>query len=146
MIADIPGLIEGAAEGAGLGVHFLKHLSRTRLLLHLVDMVPIDGSSPADAVRCILAELEKYGHDLAGRERWLVLTKRDLLDDAELAVRRAALLEELGWQGPVFVVSSVARQGLDELIQALARRLDELQAVAPAEAAPDDESYDPMKT
>jgi GTP-binding protein len=146
VIADIPGLIEGAAEGAGLGVHFLKHLSRTRLLLHLVDMVPIDGSSPADAVRCILAELEKYGHDLAGRERWLVLTKRDLLDDAELTVRRAALLEELGWQGPVFAVSSVARQGLDELVQALARRLDELQAEAPAEAVADDESYDPLKT
>ena len=143
VVADIPGLIEGAAEGAGLGTQFLKHLARTRLLLHLVDMAPIDGSAPAQAVRCILAELEKYGRDLAGRERWLVLTKRDLLDEAEVAARKAALVEELGWQGPVFAVSSLARQGLDELIRALARRLHELERPVVDDAA--DVPYDPLK-
>lgn len=77
MIADIPGVIEGAAEGAGLGLQFLKHLSRTRLVLHLVDIAPLDENlNPADEVRQLIAEVEKYGGDLADRERWLVLTKR----------------------------------------------------------------------
>jgi len=148
VIADIPGLIEGAAEGAGLGVQFLKHLSRTRLLLHLVDMAPIDGSSPAEAVRCIVNELEKYGQELSRRERWLVLTKRDLLDDGEFAERRAALLDELGWGGPVFEISSVTRRGLDELVNALARHLEALRAAEPGAAtvADDDEPYDPLRS
>jgi len=146
VIADIPGLIEGAAEGAGLGIQFLKHLSRTRLLLHLVDIAPIDGSSPADAVRCILDEIEKYGRELAERERWLVLTKRDLLDDAEFAARQAALLEEIGWDGPVFAVSSVTRRGLDQLTRALARHLDELQTAPTSTTADDDEPYDPLQS
>lgn len=147
VIADIPGLIEGAAEGAGLGIQFLRHLSRTRLLLHLVDIAPIDGSSPAEAVRCILGELEKYGRDLVGRERWLVLTKRDLLADEEFAARRDALLAELGWRGPVFAVSSVTRRGLDALTAALARHLEALRAAEPgvASAVDDDEPYDPLK-
>ena len=147
VIADIPGVIEGAAEGAGLGVQFLKHLSRTRLLLHLVDMAPMDESSPAEAVRCILAEVEKFGRDLAGRERWLVLTKRDLLDADEFATRQQALLDELGWSGPVFAVSSVARQGLDELVQALAAHLEALRAQeADSVAVGDDEPYDPLQS
>jgi GTP-binding protein len=147
VIADIPGLIEGAAEGAGLGIQFLKHLSRTRLLLHLVDIAPLDEMAPAAAVRCILAEIEKFGAELAGRERWLVLTKRDLLDDAELAERREGLLDALGWQGPVYAISSVTGQGLDELIQALARHLDELRAPQQGAAgAADDEPYDPLNS
>jgi len=147
VIADIPGLIEGAAEGAGLGIQFLKHLSRTRLLLHLVDMAPIDGSSPAESVRSILAEVEKFGRDLAGRERWLVLTKRDLMDEEELAVRREALLSELEWTGPAFAVSSVARQGLDALVQALATRLEELRAEQDSTVVVDEgEPYDPLKS
>jgi GTP-binding protein len=146
VIADIPGLIEGAAEGAGLGIQFLKHLSRTRLLLHLVDIAPADGSSPADAVRCILSEIEKYGHALAERERWLVLTKRDLLDDEALAARREALLREIDWRGPVYEVSSVTRRGLDELVDALARHLEALRrAEHRAAATPDDGPYDPLK-
>jgi len=148
VIADIPGLIEGAAEGAGLGVQFLKHLSRTRLLLHLVDMAPIDGSSPAESVRCIVNELEKYGQELSRRERWLVLTKRDLLADEEFAERRAALLDELGWGGPVFEISSVTRRGLDDLVNALARHLEALRTAEPGAAtvADDDEPYDPLRS
>ena len=146
VIADIPGVIEGAAEGAGLGIQFLKHLSRTRLLLHLVDMAPVDGSSPAESVRCILAEVEKFGHDLAGRERWLVLTKRDLLDEQEFAARQKVLLEELAWTGPVFAISSIARRGLDPLVQALAARLEEQRAEqGDSVAAAEDEPYDPLK-
>lgn len=149
VIADIPGVIEGAAEGAGLGIQFLRHLSRTRLLLHLVDMAPIDGADPAEAVRSILAEVEKFGRDLAVRERWLVLSKRDLLDDAEFAQRRQALLDELGWDGPVFAISSVTRRGLDELVGALATRLDALRAADPVlagdDVATDDQPYDPLK-
>jgi len=147
VIADIPGVIEGAAEGAGLGIQFLKHLSRTRLLLHLVDIAPIDGSSPAESVRCILAEVGKFGRQLAGRERWLVLTKRDLLDPEEFAERQQALLEELKWEGRVFAISSIARQGLDELVQALAHRLEELrEAGLGAAVAADDEPFDPLKS
>jgi len=147
VIADIPGVIEGAAEGAGLGIQFLKHLSRTRLLLHLVDMAPIDGSSPAESVRCILTEVKKFGRHLAERESWLVLTKSDLLQADEFAARRRALLQELDWRGPVFSISSVARQGLDELVQALAHRLDELRlAEQGAAVAAEDEPFDPLKS
>jgi GTP-binding protein len=147
VIADIPGLIEGAADGAGLGVRFLKHLARTRLLLHLVDVAPIDGSSPVDSVRCIMNELDRYGHHLAARERWLVLTKCDLVDADELAERQARLCAELDWQGPLFTVSSVTRQGLDALVKALAARLAELRgAEGAAKAAADDEPYDPLKS
>ena len=144
VIADIPGVIEGAAEGAGLGIQFLKHLSRTRLLLHLVDIAPLDGTAPADAVRGTLAEVEKYGRELVDRERWLVLTKRDLLDDAGVDERRQALLGELGWDGPVFAISSVDRRGLDELVQALATRLEALRRDAAAGVA-DDQPYDPLQ-
>lgn len=145
VIADIPGVIEGAAEGAGLGIQFLRHLSRTRLLLHLVDIAPIDDTDPADAVRCILAEVEKYGHDLASRERWLVLTKRDLLDDEAFAERRQSLLETLDWHGPVFAISSVAKRGLDELVAALARYLEDQRRSENAAAdLDDDQPYDPV--
>ena len=147
VIADIPGVIEGAAAGAGLGIQFLKHLSRTRLLLHLVDVAPLDGASPADAVRGILAEVEQFGRELIARERWLVLTKRDLLDDDEFERRRTALVDELDWSGPVFGISSVTRRGLDALVQALATRLEELhREPSVREAESDQEPYDPLKT
>ncbi|MEZ5454511.1 MAG: GTPase ObgE [Lysobacteraceae bacterium] len=145
VVADIPGVIEGAAEGAGLGIQFLRHLSRTRLLLHLVDMAPMDESSPADAVRCIEAEVEKFGHDLAQRERWLVLTKRDLLDAQEFGARRDTLLKELSWEGPVFAISSITREGLDPLVQALAARLEALRlAEHDQETVAEDAPYDPL--
>ncbi len=148
VIADIPGVIEGAAEGAGLGIQFLKHLARTRLLLHLVDVAPSDGSSASDAVRRTLNEVEKFGQGLAERERWLVLSKSDLLNADDLAHRQAALLRELNWHGPVFAISSVSRQGLDTLVRALSRRLQALREAerqVQTHAGADEEAYDPLK-
>jgi GTP-binding protein len=145
VVADIPGVIEGAAEGAGLGLRFLKHLSRTRLLLHLVDIEPIDGTALVDAVRCIEAEVAKFGHELAARERWLVLSKCDLVDEAEAGRRAEELVEALRWGGPVYRVSSVSRAGLDELLQALSRRLDALRGLEETAAkGPDEAPYDPL--
>lgn len=117
VIADIPGLIEGAAEGAGLGIRFLKHLQRNRLLLHLVDIAPIDGSDPAEQVRALERELASFDSELAKRERWLVLTKIDQLDDEELARRSAEILEALEWSAPWYAISAIAHRGLDRLVQ-----------------------------
>ncbi len=125
VIADIPGLIEGAAEGAGLGIRFLKHLARTRLLLHLVDMAPVDGSDPADAAETILHELEKFSPALTERDRWLVLNKADQLLEDEREERLRAVVERLQWSGPVFVISALEREGTEELSQAIMRYLDE---------------------
>ena len=132
-----------------MGIQFLRHLARTRLLLHLVDIAPLDDQvSPVEAVRSIIAELEKYGADLAQRERWLVLTKTDLLDPAEFVARRDRLVRELGWQGPVYGVSAISGAGLEPLMQALMSRLEALRAdeqvasAAPAEQEP----YDPTRT
>lgn len=145
VIADIPGVIEGAADGAGLGLRFLKHLSRTRLLLHLVDISPIDGTEPAAAVRAIEKEIAEYGRGLAERERWLVLTKRDLLQPDEVAAVQAALVKELGWVGPVFTISAVSRDGLSALMQALAQRLEDLRATESQDQAVAGEvPYDPL--
>lgn len=111
VMADIPGLIEGASEGAGLGIRFLKHLTRTRILLHLVDMAPYDGVEPAEAALSIVRELERFSPTLAQRERWLVLNKSDLLDDETLAQRRSAVLDALQWQGPVYTISAISAKG-----------------------------------
>jgi len=149
VIADIPGVIEGAAEGAGLGLRFLKHLSRTRLLLHLVDAAPIDGSSPSVAVRCIIGELEKYGPELAARERWLVLTKCDLLNEHQRVDQARQLVAELNWEGPVYQISSVTREGLADLVHALVARLEALaarQRLTEGAAATDDVPFDPLKS
>ncbi|MFT6914142.1 MAG: GTP-binding protein [Motiliproteus sp.] len=111
VVADIPGLIEGAAEGAGLGVRFLKHLTRTRILLHLVDMAPWDGVTPAESAKIIINELRKFSPTLAEQERWLVLNKLDLVPEDERESRCQALIDELGWTGPVFRVSAIQKQG-----------------------------------
>lgn len=111
VIADIPGLIEGAAEGAGLGIRFLKHLTRCRLLLHMVDMAPVDESNPVENVRVIANELAKFSPTLAGRDRWLLLNKIDLLPPDEVEARCKAVVDELGWTGPVFRVSALHRDG-----------------------------------
>ena len=103
VIADIPGLIEGASEGAGLGIRFLKHLARTRVLLHLVDMAPLDESSPADAAEVIVNELTRFSPSLAERERWLVLNKADMVMDDERDERVKEVVERLQWEGPVYV-------------------------------------------
>lgn len=129
VMADIPGLIEGAAEGAGLGVQFLKHLSRTSLLLHLVDLSPYsDSADPVADVRTIEAELAKYSAELAGRERWLVLNKLDLLPEDEREARVQALLDALGWQGPVFRVAAISAEGTEPLCWRIMERLDAARA------------------
>ena len=129
VMADIPGLIEGAADGAGLGIRFLKHLSRTRLLLHVVDIAPLDErESPADAVRAISGELGKYSAELAAMPRWLVINKVDLLPAEERAERRQALCDELGWAGPVFEISAATGEGTEALGQAVMQALEKADA------------------
>jgi len=125
VIADIPGLIEGAAEGAGLGIRFLKHLVRTRLLLHLVDVAPFDGSSPAEAVRAIVHELEKFSETLASRPRWLVLNKVDMVAEDDREAHCQAIVDELGWNGPVFRISALSGEGTRPLVQAVMRWIEE---------------------
>lgn len=125
VIADIPGLIEGASEGSGLGTRFLKHLTRTRLLLHLIDMAPIDGTDPVDAATTIINELEKFSPSLLERDRWLVLNKADQLLEEEQQEIKNTIVEKLQWEGPVFIISASERQGTEELAQAVMRYLDE---------------------
>lgn len=127
-IADIPGLIEGAAEGAGLGVRFLKHLSRTGLLLHVVDMFPVDEMAPVDSVRVVEAELVKYSEELAGKPRWLVMNKLDLALEEDARAACDALVAELGWEGPSFRISTVSGEGLKELTWAIMQYLDAQRA------------------
>jgi len=119
VVADIPGLIEGAAEGAGLGVQFLKHLSRTGLLLHLVDVAPLDGSDPVEDVKTIAHELEKFSAELGGRERWLVLNKIDMVPVDEREALCRDMVERLEWRGPVFEISALAKLGTRELVFAI---------------------------
>lgn len=129
VMADVPGLIAGAAEGAGLGIQFLKHLQRTRLLLHLVDIAPIDAEeNPADAFRSITGELSKFSEDLNDKPRWLVINKIDLLPTEEQAQAKDQLVAELGWNGPVFLVSAETGEGTAALGQAVMRELEELDA------------------
>ncbi len=117
VMADIPGLIEGAAEGAGLGIQFLKHLGRTRILLHLVDVSPYGGSGdPIDDARKIIAELGKYSEDLLAKERWLVLNKIDQLPEDEREPRCREIVAGLDWQGPVFHISALSAIGTQELM------------------------------
>jgi GTP-binding protein len=130
VMADIPGLIEGAAEGAGLGIRFLKHLQRTRVLLHLVDIAPPDpDADPVKDARAIAAELRKFSAALASRERWLVLNKLDLLPPDEGEARCAEIVRRLRWKGPLWKISGVTGQGTRELCAALMRRLEEVAAV-----------------
>jgi len=128
VMADIPGLIEGASEGAGLGIQFLRHLQRTGLLLHLVDIAPIDGTDPADVVKAIANELGNFSENLAEKPRWLVINKIDLLTTEDRAAARQKLLEDLAWDGPVFEVSAATGEGTDALGQAIIRELESLQA------------------
>lgn len=117
VMADLPGLIEGAAEGAGLGIRFLKHVSRTGLLFHVVDMAPMDESDPVENAITIANELGKYNEELLKKERWLILNKLDLLPPEEVDKRCNDIVERLQWKGRVFRVSGLAKEGLDFLAQ-----------------------------
>jgi len=131
VIADIPGLIEGAAEGAGLGIQFLKHVARTRLLLHLVDLAPMaEDIDPAAEVRQIEKELKKFDAELLERPRWLVFNKADLLDPEERTKRAKALVRKLKWKGPWFVVSAIAREGTWDVCLKIQDFFDRLKAEA----------------
>ena len=125
VIADIPGLIEGASEGAGLGIRFLKHLTRTRLLLHLVDMMPYDGSTAGENAEVIEQELEKFSPTMAAGDRWLILNKVDLLQEDEVDARCDEVVKHLSWQGPVFRMSGLASQGTKNLCAAIMDYIDE---------------------
>lgn len=136
VIADIPGLIEGAADGAGLGIQFLRHVQRTRLLLHLVDLAPMDGTDPVEQVRAIERELGQFDPDLLTRPRWLVLNKADLLPEDERQARAAEVVGALAWEQPWFVVSALAKQGTWTVAQKVFEFLDS-QRQAALEAAAD---------
>jgi GTPase len=127
VMADIPGLIEGAAEGAGLGIRFLKHLQRTRVLLHLVDISPPDPEAdPVKDAKAIVQELKKFSPELAAKERWLVLNKLDLLPPDEAEKRCKDIIKRLRFKGPILRISGLARQGTDALCQAVMTRLEEI--------------------
>ena len=145
VMADIPGLIEGAAEGAGLGHRFLKHLSRTGLLLHVVDLAPFDETvNPAEEALAIINELRKYDEELYDKPRWLVLNKLDMLDEEEAQERTAAFLEAIGWDYPkpddrfqfdmetprLFQISALAHQGTQELVHQINQYLTEKKRIA----------------
>jgi len=131
VIADIPGLIEGAADGTGLGIQFLKHLQRTRLLLHLVDLAPLDHTiNCAEQVRQLQVELEKFDPGLIHKPRWLVFTKLDLLQPEEAEQKASAVMQELAWQGEWAIVSAAARQGTRELMQRVSDVLLEMDREA----------------
>ncbi|KTB55722.1 Obg family GTPase CgtA [Pseudomonas syringae] len=125
VVADIPGLIEGASDGAGLGIRFLKHLARTRLLLHLVDMAPLDETSAPDAAEVIVRELEKFSPSLAERDRWLVLNKCDQILEEEQEARKQEIVDRLEWTGPVYVISAIAKEGTEQLTRDIMRYLEE---------------------
>lgn len=115
VVADIPGLIEGAADGAGLGIQFLKHLERCRVLLHLIDVDPIDGSDPVENAKIIISELEKYSEKLAQKPRWLVFNKVDLLDAEEAKEKAKAIVEALGWDEDYYMIAAINQEGVKKL-------------------------------
>ena len=125
VIADIPGLIEGAAEGAGLGIRFLKHLARCRILLHLVDVAPYDDTDPAQSARAIIHELEQFSETLANRDRWLVLNKVDLLPDDQREAVCQHIIKELNWTGPVYQTSAISGLGTEVLCQNIMSFIEE---------------------
>ncbi len=135
VVADIPGIIEGAAEGTGLGIQFLKHISRTRLLLHLVDAAPFDESiDPVEEVRTIETEMQHFDPELLDYERWLVLNKIDLLPEAEREARCNDIVQRLNWQGPVFRISAINKQGTQELCYRIMEYLEARRELKETEA------------
>jgi GTP-binding protein len=137
VVADIPGLIEGAAEGAGLGHLFLRHLQRTHLLLHLVDMAPFDDNvDPVAQAKAIVAELKKYDESLYDKPRWLVLNKLDMVPLEEREKRVKDFIKRYKWKGPVFQISALTREGCEGLVQAIYKHVSTLKNVVPPEHDP----------
>ncbi|ART79941.1 Obg family GTPase CgtA [Oceanisphaera avium] len=125
VVADIPGLIAGASEGAGLGIRFLKHLERCRVLLHIVDVLPADGSCPADNAEVIINELNQYSEVVANKPRWLLFNKLDLVLEEEGDAIIEQVIERLDWQGPVFRINAISKEGTKAVTEALMEFLDE---------------------
>ena len=144
VIADIPGIIEGASEGAGLGIQFLKHLSRTELLLHIIDMQPYDGTDPVDEARTIVNELNNFSPELAGKPRWLVLNKSDLLDAEELKTKRDEIVQQLDWQGPIYTISAITKDGTENLAFDIMKQLESAQELEREDEQSSDQAYDPI--
>jgi GTP-binding protein len=143
VMADIPGLIEGAAEGAGLGIRFLKHLQRTRVLLHLVDLAPADpDADPVKDARAIVAELKKFSQELAAKPRWLVINKSDLLPEAEAEKRARAIVRSLRFRGPHFLISAATGRGTRELCEKVMEFLEQQAREARGPASPAEETVD----
>jgi GTP-binding protein len=134
VMADIPGLIEGAAEGHGLGIRFLKHLQRTRLLLHIVDIAPLDPDTDFAAQACaIVVELERFSPELAARPRWLIINKTDLLSEDDVRDRTERVKEALEWKGPVYRISALTRSGTEALAREVMDCLDQMKTSSPGE-------------
>jgi GTP-binding protein len=127
VIADIPGLIEGAAEGAGLGIRFLKHLIRTRLMLHIVDVYPFDESDPAESAMAIANELEKFSPTLAARDRWLVLNKLDMVPEEERDALCESIVKKMAWEGPVYKIAAINGDGTKQLCHDIMAFVDGLK-------------------
>ena len=136
VVADLPGLIEGAADGAGLGHLFLRHLQRTRLLLHVVDMAPFDGADPVALAKGIIKELRKYDEALYEKPRWIVLNKLDMVPTEDRAALVKDFIKRMRWKGPVFQVSALAREGLDPMVQAIYEHVAAHKVQAPPEIDP----------
>ncbi len=126
VIADIPGIIEGAADGAGLGTQFLKHLERCRILLHVIDIMPVDGSDPLENAKTIISELEQHNEKLAGKPRWIVFNKLDLMLEDEAKELTDAIIADLDWQGEVHSISAFNKMGTEELTQRVMTFIEEL--------------------
>ena len=137
VVADVPGLIEGAAEGAGLGHYFLRHLQRTHLLLHVVDLAPFDDAvDPVAQARAIVAELKKYDTALHAKPRWLVLNKLDMVPAQERAARVREFVRRFRWKGPVFEISALTREGCEPLVRAVYEHVAKLRNVTPDDPDP----------
>ena len=127
VVADIPGLIEGASEGAGLGHLFLRHLQRTRVLLHVIDLAPFDDTDPVKQARAIVNELKIYDQELYNKPRWLVLNKLDMVPEEERVSRVLEFVRRYGWKGPVFQISALTRQGCEQLVHTIYKHVASMQ-------------------
>lgn len=140
VVADIPGLIEGAADGAGLGIRFLKHLERCRVLLHMIDLLPADGSDPIENAFTIINELEQYSDKLSNKPRWLIFNKVDLLSDEDAQTKINEILEALAWEGEHYNISAINRTGLQQLSYDLMELIETMPAEELVEEAVEDKA------